>query len=146
MSAIFEPPSRRFLMPTCGFTLVEVLVILAILSLMAGIVFPSVEKAMRRQSFIDSARQVELGLRSARAAAVAGGGAVRFRVARDGHGFNYAGQEHRLSDTVTIALPEKGIQFFADGSARGGEVEIADGRFRQRLAVNDALGTVERTR
>ncbi|WP_158299015.1 pilus assembly FimT family protein [Sphingomonas psychrotolerans] len=146
MSAIIERPRRHSAAPTCGFTLVELLVILAILSLMAGIVFPSVEKAMRRQSFVDSARRVELGLRSARAAAVGGGMAVRFVAARDGHGFRYAGREDRLPETATIALPDRGIQFFADGSAIGGPVEVSDGRFSQRLFVDDALGLIERAR
>nr|WP_240700309.1 hypothetical protein [Sphingomonas gei] len=111
---------------------------------MAGIVFPSVEKTMRRQSFVDSARRVELGLRSARAIAVARGTAIRFLTARDGHGFSYGGHDDRLPETVTVALPERGIRFFADGSAIGGDVEVSDGRFRQRLSVNEALGTVAR--
>lgn len=145
MSATIDPRARRR-PPTCGFTLVELLVILAILGLMAGIVFPAVDKAIRRQSLVDSARRVELGLRSARAAAVASGAPVRFLAARDGHGFSFAGRDDRLPDDVAIVLPGSGILFFADGSAIGGGVEISDGRFRERLAVGDALGTIERAR
>ncbi|MEP9360944.1 prepilin-type N-terminal cleavage/methylation domain-containing protein [Sphingomonas sp. KR3-1] len=142
MSAIIDPHRRRWA-ATCGFTLVEVLVILAILTLMAGIVFPSVEKAMRRQSFVESARRVELGLRAARGAAVARGAPARFVVALDGRGFRFADHDDRLPEGVTITAPSHGITFFADGSTAGGEVEISSGVFRRHIAVSAALGTIE---
>ncbi|WP_246426084.1 GspH/FimT family pseudopilin [Sphingomonas kyeonggiensis] len=142
MSAIIDP-HRGDDGGTCGFTLVEVLVILAILALMAGIVFPSVEKAMRRQGFIEAAKRVELGLRTARAAAVTSGEPVRFAAAFDGQGFRFADRDDRLPEGVTIAMPGRGIRFFADGSATGGDIEISDGQLRRRIAIGKVLGTIE---
>ncbi|MBB4099263.1 type II secretory pathway pseudopilin PulG [Sphingomonas kyeonggiensis] len=117
--------------------------ILAILALMAGIVFPSVEKAMRRQGFIEAAKRVELGLRTARAAAVTSGEPVRFAAAFDGQGFRFADRDDRLPEGVTIAMPGRGIRFFADGSATGGDIEISDGQLRRRIAIGKVLGTIE---
>ncbi len=145
MSVTFEPIRCRFA-GTCGFTLVEVLVIVAILSLMAAIVFPSVERALRLQSFVESARRVELGLRSARAMAVGNGVPIQFQTSADRHGFNYGDHRDRLPVSTTIELPDGGITFFADGSATGGQVEVIDGRLDQHLVVEDTLGLVERKR
>lgn len=142
MSAIIEPREHRGGVP-CGFTLVEMLVILAILTLMASIVFPSVEKTMRRQTFVEAARRVELGLRAARAAAVTESAPTLFVAAADGHGFRYAAHDERLPEGVVLATPARGIRFFADGSALGGEVALSDGRWRQRFRVDGTLGKVE---
>jgi general secretion pathway protein H len=142
MSEITEQHRPSFGVP-CGFTLVEMLVILAILTFMASIVFPSLDKTMRRQTFVEAARRVEWGARAARAMAVAEGTPVVFAAAADGHGFRYAAHDERLPDGVTLATPARGIRFFADGSAQGGEIALSDGRFRQRLRVDGTLGKVE---
>ncbi len=143
MSATTDQAGRQY-RGTCGFTLVEVLVILGILSLMAGLVFPSVERALQRQAFVDSARRVELGLRSARAAAIAGGTPVHFTIARDRHGFSIGDRSEQLPQTTTVRTSDQDILFFADGSAIGSEVEVVDGHYLQSIVIRSALGTIER--
>ena len=142
MSEITEHPRPSRGVP-CGFTLVEMLVILAILTLMASIVFPSLYKTMRRQTFVESARRVEWGLRAARAAAVAGDRAVAFEALAGGHGFRFATRDERLPEDVVLVLPARGIRFFADGSAQGGDIALAYGALRARLRVDGTLGRVE---
>lgn len=129
---------------TSGFTLLEMLVVLAILSLIAGIIFPSVEKAMRRQTFVESAKRVELGLRAARALAIRSGAPVRFTVSRDRHALSYGEVTERLPDTTTVTLTSREITFFADGSAVGGVVAIADRTRSLQLSVRTAVGAIER--
>lgn len=143
MSAIIEP-GHPGTSPPCGFTLVEMLVILAILTLMAWIVFPSIDKTMQRQTFLDSARRVELGLRAARAAAIAGDAPVRFVAAPDGHGFRYGDRQDRLPDGVVLAAPGRGIAFFADGGSTGGTVDLSDTRRRWRIRIDTTLGLAGR--
>lgn len=145
MSATIDRVVRCGRVP-CGFTLVEVLVILAILSLMAGIVFPSVEKALRRADFADAARRVELGLRSARATAIEQGQPVRFRIARDGHTFFIADRSEQLPDAIRLTSSDPEIVFFADGSASGGTIDMTEGALERRLAVRVALGLIEPAR
>lgn len=145
MSATIKPIGCRA-SGTCGFTLVEVLVIVAILALMAGIVFPSVERALQRQSFVDSARQVEFGLRAARARAIENGATIRFLISKGGHRFAYDDRREQLPDSTTIVLPNGGITFFADGSASGGDITVTDGTYSQRLVIQSAVGLIERVR
>lgn len=127
-----------------GFTLLEMLVVLAILALIAGLLFPSLDAALRRQDLVDSTKRVELGLRAARAMAIRTGAPVGFAASRDGHGVRYGGVSERLADTATVTLSDPEIVFFADGSARGATIDIADHARRVRIAVRTAVGAIER--
>ncbi len=61
-----------------GFTLIELLVIIGVLSLIAGICFPALDKAIRKQTFIEAASRFEQSLHAARAEAIRAGGVVRW--------------------------------------------------------------------
>lgn len=110
--------------PSPGFTLIEMLVVLAILGLVSGIAYPALDRALRRQAFLDACARVEAGVRSARAAALAEGRAVRVRGDADGHGFLYGDAEEPLPDAAVLRLPADGIAFYPDGSATGGDVVL----------------------
>ena len=127
-----------------GFTLIEMLVILAIVALISGILFPSVERALQRQDFAAAKMRVEGALRAARAAAIRGGDAVRLDATRDRRALRYASTFDRLPDTATVNVSDKGIAFFPDGSTSGGEVVLADGSRTVRWVIRSATGAIER--
>lgn len=126
-----------------GFTLIELLVILAILSLLAGIAFPAMDKAMRRQAFVAAATRFEGGLRGARAQAVRSGATVRFAIAADRRSYGYRGAVVQLPDDVLGQAPA-GIDFFADGTSAGGSLAIVSDGLRRSWRVRPATGAIER--
>jgi general secretion pathway protein H len=143
MSAIGELSAARRSTPA-GFTLIEMLVVLAILGLVLAIVFPAVEKAMRGQEFATSTMRVELGLRSARADAIRNGRTAGFTAAPDGHAFAYPGEVERVPASSRISLSGRGLRFFADGSADGGAVTLRDGARMRSWTVDPSTGAIGR--
>ncbi|NLS28369.1 hypothetical protein S2M10_33790 [Sphingomonas sp. S2M10] len=127
-----------------GFTLIEVLVTLAIAGLISAIAFPSLERALRRQAFLDASMRVEAVLRSARADAVGGGQAVRLRLSPDGHGLADGDTVETVPDDLALRLPADGVAFFPDGSARGGDLTLAGAGMLRRWRVAGGTGRVER--
>lgn len=127
-----------------GFTLLEMLVILAVLALVGGIAFPSLDKAMRRQAFQADAVRIETVLRRARAAAIARGTAVRVRAGEGGRALAGEGAAERLAGEGRVTLPLAGVAFYADGSASGGAVTLRDGRLAARWQVAGATAGIAR--
>lgn len=127
-----------------GFTLLEMLVILAVLALVSGIAFPALDKAMRRQAFQADATRVEAVLRRARAAAIARGTAVRVRVGAGGHALAGEGAAERLAGEGRVTVPAA-LAFYPDGRASGGRVELAQGRLVARWQVTGATAGIGRT-
>lgn len=127
-----------------GFTLIEMLVILAIIALISGIMFPSVERALQRQELVAAKLSVEGALRATRAAAIRGGGTVRFDTTPDRRAIRYAGTVEELPKSATITVSDRGIAFFPDGSTSGGEVILLDRSGVVRWAVRSTTGAIER--
>ena len=118
-----------------GFTLLEMLVILGILGLIAGIGFPALDKALKGAAFHAAAARVELALRQRQAGAVRLGRpqaltAAELRAIADGP------DPRARSATLRVEAPQGGLLFFPDGTSRGGEVVLMDGRRQLRFAVD----------
>ena len=118
-----------------GFTLLELLVVMAIIGLIVGVVatrFTAADPAVQAAA---SARGIAAGLRSARSEAIATNKEVLFIV-------DVANRHYRVSSGKVVAMPETlnfalhtaaseladaeagGIRFFADGSSTGGHIRI----------------------
>lgn len=131
--------------PEAGFTLLEALVILAIMGLAAGISFPAVSAAFRYQDFLDGATRFEAALRSARAEAMRRGVSVRFSVSSDQRGFAAGAVTDRLPERLRGTPRAGGITFYPDGTASGGELAVEDGVRQRRWRVRPTTGLIERT-
>jgi prepilin-type N-terminal cleavage/methylation domain-containing protein len=113
-----------------GFTLIEMLVVVAIAGLIAGIAYPRVQTGMSVMEFRMGAGQVVAALQSARAEAIRTGEPVAIRIGE---------QDFAIGDASPVALPasvrilagqDGPVTFYPDGTAvpalfrirsRGGE-------------------------
>jgi prepilin-type N-terminal cleavage/methylation domain-containing protein len=104
-----------------GFTLVEMLLVLAVLMMMAGLVWPSVTRLYSEHSLRQAAEGVRVRLTAARVNAIATGIAYQFRFEPSGRRFvvlpvssddaaGTPGQSTRPAWKVSGALPYK-VQF-----------------------------------
>jgi general secretion pathway protein H len=123
-----------------GFSLIELIIVLAILALAAVVVTP-LAAPMRYSMSVDvAAREVALGLRAARAAAIYGNKETTFTL--DGAAGRYwsdampAGKQlpARISPERTVDQ----IRFFPDGGASGGRIVLNDTHRTAAIQV-DAL-------
>ena len=70
-----------------GFTLLEMLIVLAILSVLATMAWPALRKQLDRSQLRSAAKKVRLELAAARHRAVATGRMIKFRYEVDGRHF-----------------------------------------------------------
>ena len=126
-----------------GFTLLEMLVVVGLMALVAGLAFPSLFAMAGAARFASATRLTELALRQAHADAVRTGRAVRFAVDDGGTALFVSHRPlTRLPEPARAEAPADGILFFADGSASGGQVRLVDGRRQRRLRVAEDSGAI----
>jgi len=132
-----------------GFTLIEMLVVLAILSLVIALVPPFLAGGHARAEFTATAQAIAAALRETRGLAIGRGRTEAFLVDTVAGAFGGSGaRPHRVPDGIRLSLfttsddavdAGKGfIRFFADGSSTGGGVRLVQGE-RQRDVLVDWL-------
>lgn len=131
MSATGDALPRRV---DAGFTLFELLVAVAIMSLAAGLAFPALERVNTRRTLDHAARALTIAIASARADALTRGHAVTLAPGDGAPDILLANGKAvaRLPVGASISWAAERPVFFPDGSARGGLLQItADGATRQ---------------
>jgi len=136
-----------------GFTLVELIVVLVIISLASALVFVSIGGGMLRSEedrlVIDFVQE----LTHARSISLARGKTVRFIIDGENRYYHIEGKGHE-SIPETVQIEAKGlarlddglfaVYFFPDGSASGGEIDLWwKEDVINRIKVNRLMGTVE---
>jgi general secretion pathway protein H len=126
-----------------GFTLIEMLVVLAIMVLISGLGFPMVERALQRQQFESDRSRVYLAVAQARADALRGGRIVEVQEpsSADGLGPLRAGEDGLPNGTV-LSFPPQGLRFYPDGTSSGGTVRLEEHGRSIEFTVNPDTGVI----
>lgn len=122
-----------------GFTLIEMLVTLAVAGLIAGVAFPRVQNTMSAMEFRRGAAQVTEALRAARAEAIRTGAPVS--LALEGRALVIGGGDPvALPASVRVtAGQDRPVTFYPDGTAEPALYRI---RSRSEGAVRERRVTV----
>lgn len=137
-----------------GFTLLELLVTLAIVGLALAIAAPRISSSAARFSASRTAGDIAAALRLARADAILRNVEAKFVIDVDSRYFEIAGKGDRTSfdddldvdviaaKTELIAAAAPGIRFWPDGSSTGGRIVLSQGARRYEILVDWLTGAV----
>ena len=135
-----------------GFTLIELVVVIALLALVAAIAVPAAGRLIDLPSPSDDVERLATALRQTRKAAIVEG--------RPRHVFIDPARRQWRNDkdagtfdsvaSITIAVPPVGrwengmssIVFLPDGSATGGRITLGDGHRQRNVTIDWLTGNV----
>lgn len=141
--------------PAGGFTLLELLVVLAIAALLLAVVPPLFSAALPGVELKAAARRVASGLRLAREEAIRSGRDAAFILDVEERSFRVDGPYRvtRLPGGLKLKLEAAesemqgegvgGVRFFADGTSTGGRVVVARGDSGYQVGVHWLTGRIE---
>lgn len=139
---------------TDGFTLLELLVVLAIVALMTAIAAPRFAAALPGAELDSGARKLAAGLREARSLAVSTNRAVPFTLRGDANLYTIGrgGESRQLPGKLAITLVtgrreisganQGSIRFFPDGSSTGGRIELKGAGGKRSIEVDWLTGRI----
>ena len=127
-----------------GATLIEAMVVIAILAMIGSIGFPELRSSLRRAIFHQAAAGLRADMRMARAQALSSGSRVDLTVTEDGMGYGWTpGPRRALVGGVQLRPTGPAASFFPDGSSTGGRLALsADGR-RFEVGIDPVTGLPE---
>ena len=137
-----------------GFTLIEVLIVLAILAIVTSVAMPRLLRTQGAAQMRSAALEVAAGLRKTRSLAIGSGHAAVFAIDTATGVFRSgpAGPIGRLPQDIHPVLittadeqdseTEGGIRFFADGSSNGGGIRLRSGDRQFDILVDWLTGRV----
>src|ERR1700722_8793706 len=134
-----------------GFTLVELLVVLAIIGLSLAIAAPFLANHVTGASLNSAAGEIRAALRQARSTAIAEDRSVVFQ--GDPSGGYWLDRGHFTLPLMSGAQPLRvatiggaRISFFASGGSSGGRILVSSGGGRREIAVDTLTGRADEIR
>jgi general secretion pathway protein H len=132
--------------PTAGFTLIELVVVLAILGLVLAVLMPNLGGSRDTVELRAAATEIRALLRSARSAAIATNHEVLFTVDDAGHGYTLDGGAAKFRTggfaERRLRVEPARIAFFATGGSSGGRLVIRGRLGEQVIAIDGVTGQV----
>lgn len=135
-----------------GFTLVEVLVVLAIMAFLAAVFMPLGARQRRHAELANDARRIAEALRLTRSRAILGNRALAFQVDVRHALYRAGGAPVALPNGIHLALTTAqdetlnravgAIRFFPDGSSTGGGIALSSASGRYDVSVDWLTGAV----
>jgi type II secretion system protein H len=133
-----------------GFTLIELIVVLAIIALVAGLALPNLVGGKVSAELPAAEQELRAALRRARAVALAENREVRFTAAADGSSYAVDGESRTLRAGSDLRVEIVGfgpqnppaIVFFPGGGASGGRVVLRNPKGTRSLEIDALTGMV----
>ncbi len=126
-----------------GFTLIEMLVVLAVSALISALVFPAVERALDQQRFRSEVHSLAASLNNGRALAIREGANARFVLNPGRREFGVLGQpQNKMEEGIDISGSPTSLIFFGDGSSVGGSYVVTTKSRSVSLQVDAATGKI----
>jgi general secretion pathway protein H len=151
----FHTPGRRDRIR--GFTLVELMVVMVIISLVMGLVATSMSRSVSSAEARAASRQLVASIRYTRARAIIDKQEQVFQVDTENRSYQAPGRKQidlpeGVDVTITTARSEvtsesvSGIRFFPDGGSTGGHIELTvnDREYRVNVAWLTGETSLER--
>ena len=138
-----------------GFTLLEMLVVLAMLAMVYALIPPMITVGGSTTELKAGARQVAAGLRNARSQAIVSRGEATLTLDVEARSFLLSGdsKSRKLPQQAEIGVytaqgevtdaSTAAIRFYPDGSSTGGRVSLAMGERKYLIDVDWLTGQVE---
>ncbi|CRM14713.1 MULTISPECIES: GspH/FimT family pseudopilin [Pseudomonas] len=132
-----------------GFTLLEMLVVIVLISIAAGLVGFGLQQGLRAAKERQAVGQIVEALRSTRARAIVSGTPQSTVFDLQQLSFQASGRpkKHWPADLqVTLHTAEQAgsaVAFYADGSSTGGNLLLANGSRRWRIDIGWLTGSVQ---
>jgi general secretion pathway protein H len=125
-----------------GSTLLEMLVVIGIMVLVAGVVYPNVLRPLERMPLLAARATLVADLRKARADSARLGRIVRVDLDEDGRGYQWNAAAVVLPSPVRLEADRRAVLFFADGSSSGGRLKLTGRGRALEVAVDPTTGVV----
>lgn len=126
-----------------GFTLLEMMVAVAILALISGIAYPAVQNLIGRQRLTEARGAVALAVARARSEAVRRNLPTRVALAQAGAGQGEGLIVARIGTTplplgATVEWPRDGLMIYGDGSSSGASGIVRAGASASQFTIDPA--------
>lgn len=136
---------RDFIHGQQGFSLLELIMVLALLGVIAGVVAPATGRFLDRLSFRKQTSAVVAGVRYARLMAVGKGRPVEMRFDSQAHLFSFSGaveekKEINLPDGAVVEFRPEAFVFYPDGLATPGRMVLLSGKRSQDFLIDPLTG------
>lgn len=124
-----------------GVTLLEALVVIAIVAMVSAIVVPEMGRSLSLLSLRQSVSIVQADLRVAHATAMRTDARVDVARRPDGHGYDWIGGTRQLPANIKLTMSGP-ISFFGDGSIIPGPVSVSNEGRQIPVFIDSTTGAV----
>jgi len=137
-----------------GFSLLELLVVMAVISLVLSLAVPRLSASLEGMALKHTSRELALALKHLHRQAIRRGQVAELLLYLDRHEYalGQQGKRHALPRDIHITLTTGAseqvdaatgaVRFYADGSASGGEIRLAQGGRDTAIQINWLTGRV----
>lgn len=129
-----------------GFTLIEVLIVLAITAMIYGLFAPSFTKRAAQASFEASVQTVVDDLKTLRTEAIISGRPTRFTIAPDGSGYSAGDRTRALKAGIRLRRPSPDkdvILYYPTGNSDAFVLQVEGARRQATLSANWLTGAID---